>query len=383
MDTAVIQAMLSDLLLSLVLFVLFQHVARVSGQLVGIASWGTAQLAYTVGVNLLDTLPAMLGNDVLVRRAMLHDIGAVVACAGMAGLARATVHFVHQRPLYPAERIAFALAVALPLAAWALAGDALLDGIPLTLVEVAALLTMGWHLHALRGPGDRLPRWLMSLGCLALAVLYASVIPGWFGGRHGLDDQWVSTDLALWFLLNFCMLVLTSFHAAEALRTSARTDPLTGAFNRRGLEQLATWSGPPCNVAVALLDLDHFKAINDGHGHGMGDRVLARFADTVRTCIRADDRFARLGGDEFLLVMPGVDAAQAGVLVERIRQACVAGMVLAEAPELRVRLSAGIATGLSSDRLDDLIHAADAALYEAKRRGRDQVRVHVPERPAA
>src|SRR5690606_35776572 len=102
-----------------------------------------------------------------------------------------------------------------------------------------------------------------------------------------------------------CMLMLASFRAAEPLRRGALFDPLTGALNRRGLdnELQSHGGGSPSEqgLAVIALDLDHFKAVNDDHGHEAGDLVLQRFSDVVRGCIRSEDLFARLGGEEFML----------------------------------------------------------------------------------
>src|SRR5690606_37454141 len=140
----------------------------------------------------------------------------------------------------------------------------------------------------------------------------------------GPNESWVNIDLSTWYLLNFCMLMLTSFRAAEAFRQSAMFDPLTGALNRRGLNvELAARRnriGPSRKLAVIALDLDHFKAINDAHGHQIGDLVLQQFSEAVRGSIRSNDLFARVGGEEFIVVLREVDYDDARHMAERIRE---------------------------------------------------------------
>ncbi|MCR8526376.1 GGDEF domain-containing protein, partial [Escherichia coli] len=145
----------------------------------------------------------------------------------------------------------------------------------------------------LDAPPDRVPARLMMLGCAALFVLYGADLSNALTGRYGPNQAWVNADLSIWFMLNFCMLMLTSFRASESLRLSALFDPLTGALNRRGLQSELRARVEPkpvgTGLAVLALDLDHFKSINDRHGHATGDLVLQRFSDTVRGCIRGDD----------------------------------------------------------------------------------------------
>ncbi len=207
------------------------------------------------------------------------------------------------------------------------------------------------------------------------------MVPGWFRGRFGIDDIWVSTDLALWFMLNFCMLTLTSLRAAEALRHSALFDPLTGALNRRGLSHgLDEQHAPDAatvvgGLAVLALDLDHFKQINDEHGHQAGDRVLRTFSDTVRRYIGQDDLFARTGGEEFVVVSAGLDCDQAWQLAERIRVATTQ-LQFPQHQSLRIGVSVGVACTLHRIPISDLMGLADRALYAAKHGGRNRVELH-------
>jgi diguanylate cyclase (GGDEF)-like protein len=132
----------------------------------------------------------------------------------------------------------------------------------------------------------------------------------------------------------------------------------------------ASRTGSPLSVAV--LDLDHFKRINDLYGHRMGDEVLRRFAGLIKAELRALDHSARWGGEEFLVLMPHVEPEQALVALERIRVK-LAELPMSEHDALRVTLSAGLTLWQPGESMELVIERADAALYEAKHRGRNQV----------
>jgi diguanylate cyclase (GGDEF)-like protein len=384
MANAVFFSLLSDCMLALVLFALFSYVAHVSRTLYGIATWGLAHLAYTLGADSIDVLASALreaGHPVAALLAV--NLGAVLACAGMAGLAWALVQFVQQRRLRRRELAWMPLSMVPPVIAWLAAGTTDAQGMALSLVEVVALATMIWQLRRLRAAPDKVPARLMMVSCALLIGIYSSGMSGWLEGRghYDIDDLWVSSDLALWSMLNFCMLMLSSFHAAEALRHGALVDPLTGALNRRGLShsleerRAPGGAAAPDSLSVLALDLDRFKEINDRHGHRIGDQVLQAFSDTVRACIRQHDLFARTGGEEFVIVTTGMRCEEAVRLGERIRQSTDA-LRLPTHGGLRVGVSIGVACATRRIAVVDLMDLADQALYEAKRGGRNRV-VHL------
>jgi len=158
----------------------------------------------------------------------------------------------------------------------------------------------------------------------------------------------------------------------------ALTDPLTGLYNQRYLTrhlQGLLQGGQTHEIAVLMIDVDHFKAVNDTHGHAVGDKVLRAIADTLRGNIRVFDSLARYGGEEFAVVMPGTDAADAVVAAERLR-AAVEAMPFACQPDEACQLTVSIGVACTDDypaALEDLLYAADLALYEAKRAGRNRV----------
>lgn len=168
--------------------------------------------------------------------------------------------------------------------------------------------------------------------------------------------------------------------ANERLGALAATDPLTLLANRRGFESFAAIvmaqaarSGDP--VALVSFDIDHFKSVNDTHGHEAGDRVLQALADSLRHASRAADVAARLGGDEFVLMLPRTSAEEAAEVAQRVRSAfATRPVMLASGREIRGTVSAGLAlSGDGNATLATLLGQADEALYEAKKAGRDQL----------
>ncbi len=164
--------------------------------------------------------------------------------------------------------------------------------------------------------------------------------------------------------------------------TQASTDPLTGLPNRRSLENSVRRlreTGNP--YAVAFGDLDHFKTVNDKHGHAAGDHALRVFARVLRDQLRPVDIFGRYGGEEFLIVLPLCDAPEATEVLERIRASLSVTLVSAECPPFTV--SFGLALGNAAESFEDTVSAADGALLDAKREGRDRIVLARPVRADA
>lgn len=168
-----------------------------------------------------------------------------------------------------------------------------------------------------------------------------------------------------------------SFH--ETLLDQSTRDPLTGLGNRgatltelQGRFDLSRRHGRP--LSVIMCDLDHFKTINDTHGHGAGDAVLAAFGDRVRANLRGTDLAGRIGGEEFLLILPETDSEGAMLLAERLRVAVSETLVSLAPEDLHVTCSLGVAERGPEDRDGGaLLGRADGALYLAKRDGRNRV----------
>ena len=160
---------------------------------------------------------------------------------------------------------------------------------------------------------------------------------------------------------------------AQALTEQSTTDPLTGVANRRGLMQLITGLDDDLPIGVLLVDLDHFKAVNDSQGHIVGDTVLAVVSARLRSTCEASATVTRWGGEEFVVIAPGCDAGELAWLAERLRGS-VGGNPLAVGGRepLSVTISVGTALGAAAN-FDELLNEADAAMYRAKAAGRDRV----------
>ena len=168
------------------------------------------------------------------------------------------------------------------------------------------------------------------------------------------------------------------------LRRLSVTDALTGAYNRQYLQQclpteLALAAERGSHLSIAMIDVDHFKQINDQFGHDVGDRVLASVAHLLRSAIRADDMLVRYGGEEFLAVLPRIDRQHAREIGERMRMQFESHPLEARGQPIEVRISVGIAQhrhhGERTEAPAELIQRADRALYRAKGRGRNRVEV--------
>jgi diguanylate cyclase (GGDEF)-like protein len=162
---------------------------------------------------------------------------------------------------------------------------------------------------------------------------------------------------------------------AETMQYLALTDSLTGLPNRRALtrqieRELTRARRYNRALVVALLDVDHFKAINDTHGHDVGDRVLREIGRTAREELRDTDVLGRWGGEEFLLIAPETTLVQGRALAERVRTRLAETRIL---DRLRVTVSIGVAAVRGDETMKDVVRRADDALYQAKAHGRDQV----------
>lgn len=165
----------------------------------------------------------------------------------------------------------------------------------------------------------------------------------------------------------------------EQVREQVLHDPLTGLYNRRYLDEFfEREQSRACRedgeLVLALIDLDHFKVLNDTHGHMVGDDVLRAVANFFEARLRNTDVIFRIGGEEFLLILGGLDLREAFERVESLREQLAATPIQTKVGALAIRFSAGLACRrLHGDELDELMHAADSALYQAKRDGRNRV----------
>lgn len=164
------------------------------------------------------------------------------------------------------------------------------------------------------------------------------------------------------------------------LRRLSVTDKLTGAYNREFLStqlpasmQEALQQGEP--LSIVMIDVDHFKKVNDTHGHHIGDKVLAEIARRLRETSRSGDMLVRYGGEEFLLLLPSANVATAAEIADRVRQQLHDSTVEVGDLQLDIHVSAGVAQHRHGESATELFRRADTALYDAKANGRNRVEV--------
>jgi diguanylate cyclase len=186
-------------------------------------------------------------------------------------------------------------------------------------------------------------------------------------------------------LVPFSMLGLLSFYFRTAsadierkMTEMALTDPLTGLFNRRQMnlrlqEEAARHRRTGTDFSVIIADVDHFKDINDRHGHDVGDRVLARVAHLFAEGLRTGDAIARWGGEEFLVLLPGAHLMAAEEVAQRLRTAAESRLGIGETLAVPLTVTFGVATFASFRSLEACLKAADEALYRGKAGGRNRV----------
>ncbi|MER8572215.1 GGDEF domain-containing protein [Mesorhizobium sp. M1338] len=208
-----------------------------------------------------------------------------------------------------------------------------------------------------------------------------------YDGFYG-SSYWTTALLShalLSLLTALCLFCAAALDVMKALKTETHTDPLSGLFNRRGFEERGMLLLRHCAtarfpVALVLADLDHFKALNDVHGHAAGDRVIADFAAKLRSAAGARGVAGRIGGEEFAVLLPLTDLAAARLFAEAVRTVYSAGHVDGLPAGTKVTASFGVAARSGDETLEPLMRRADDALYKAKKNGRDSVRLSY-ERP--
>jgi diguanylate cyclase (GGDEF)-like protein len=259
------------------------------------------------------------------------------------------------------------------------------------LILGSGFLALAFLLHRLAGTSSPASGLMMSGFVAASLMLFGRAF------LTAIDPHMVATSFlasgflqSLSFLTAYAVILVTSFgflllhreRSESIAQRLALTDPLTGTFNRRTFLDLADKeisrsrrAGTP--LSLIMLDLDHFKLINDRHGHLAGDMVLKRFSEIAQGCLRKEDLLVRFGGEEFCILLPDVSLELAYTMAERIRKAVEQTSFASDALSagMAVTVSAGVAR-LKDDSMDDvveLVRCADEALYSAKSAGRNRV----------
>jgi diguanylate cyclase (GGDEF)-like protein len=226
---------------------------------------------------------------------------------------------------------------------------------------------------------------LFAHGALFLLRTPLVLMLPWAPGSQVHESVWLTVlsfeALLFTIAIAFILLAMAKERIEYRHRTAAMVDSLTGIANRRaflldGEELMKRHAWDPCPAAVLVIDLDHFKSINDRFGHAIGDRVLQVFAEAVKGNVRSCDLIGRLGGEEFAAVLYNISRDRALVVAERIRESFAAAAVEVDGRPVLATVSIGVVVN-QDGQLDvpDLLAQADQALYHAKERGRNRVEI--------
>jgi len=337
--------------------------------------WGTAYLLGAVSVALSTLASNMLGAMLSLA---LNAVG--FAACGMVWNAARVFH--GRRPNLPGLLLGAMVWVA-AVTMLKPEASAIRFMIGAAIVAVYAALTAAQLWSERRKTLQR--RW----PAIVVPVLHGFVLmlPILLGGLLRPHDDafassiWVtvfSIELVLYAVATvFVIFMLVSERVVTAHKTAASTDPLTGMFNRRGFAEATSRviereanAGRP--VTVLIFDLDHFKSINDRFGHSAGDEILKLFATVVLSTLRITDLSGRVGGEEFAALLP-CPLEEGVIAAERVREAFADSGIVVEDGPVDTTVSIGVAGGPAGTELEVLLAAADSALYQAKRNGRNRV----------
>lgn len=257
-------------------------------------------------------------------------------------------------------------------------------GLAWSLLRASAEALAGLHREFGRGGAIACTAPLLTIGVLfALRAVLAPIFTGEVG-RSATTGGTFNAGLGL-ALLTLTLLQNLGLGAMVVVRTVAQLqrlsdhDALTGVLNRRGLvahheRECSRLRRGGIGYALLLVDIDHFKRVNDAHGHGVGDLALMAVAHTLRAAMRPGDVVARTGGEEFCVLLADVDPSQALRTAQRLREAVRDGTVPVESLSLSLTCSIGVAwTRDPAETLDAMSRRADEAMYRAKALGRDRV----------
>lgn len=384
LDTGVFVALINpgmSLVFSATFFLLWRH--RPEQRYIGLLS--LSFLALGIGFALLYftlysiTFSRLLSNLLLI--------------AGAAGFALGSLSRLGRRP--PLRALGIVTGIGFAVFLWFLYvdHDITMRIYAINFTVAAIMLVMAVEMRKARAPKliDKLLSWQLYFWSATFVIRPLVVV--WIDGPY--EDYATFHDSLYWitliysaslFLLLFPLMQITAIalDVMDALKRDSFTDSLSGLLNRRGFEdgakdvlrQVRRRSLP---VSIILCDLDRFKAINDTYGHACGDEVIVEFARCLRRVAGPDHLAGRLGGEEFAILLEGATLATARLVAEKIR-ASLSGSPISGLPaELRVSASFGIAEQEAREELGCLLRRADAALYDAKKTGRDRVAAFRPE----
>jgi diguanylate cyclase (GGDEF)-like protein len=231
---------------------------------------------------------------------------------------------------------------------------------------------------------DNMLFYILSVMSIVLLVIMPIYIA--FGTRLAVHTTTFGFTVSMLFMLVFMLGFGSSvmFELVQKLNEQMTIDPLTKTKNRRFFDQVAPQYQSAVErrhttVSFIACDIDHFKQVNDQHGHDVGDYALCHFASILSNEIRAHDALIRMGGEEFLIICPNLNASQAFQLADRLRKAVALDGFTHNGAKLILTASFGVATLTNDYVLKDIVKLADGALYKAKSLGRNRVVAATPD----
>jgi len=262
-------------------------------------------------------------------------------------------------------------------------------------VEVPAalliILMLGVIIAVVHIKGPTLVYWLYpaTLSCFCVLKARTSsilslmsmllLLPALYPALDGLEVALIYTTLILLCLFGYTFTLMSYQQHLELTKLAAR-DGLTGAWNRRSLDDamaqlINKHQRKPMTASLIIMDLDHFKKINDTYGHAVGDEILIKIADLLRSVVRMSDQIYRYGGEEFVLIAEGADLKEAAILAETIRSRVEKSQLF---EEQKVTISLGVAELSQASSAERWLTLADDALYCAKHQGRNRFSLAQP-----
>jgi diguanylate cyclase (GGDEF)-like protein len=344
----------------------------------GLSHWAGSLVVRALGLGLLAWNGPLQGGAVAVGAALLALSMTLQAAALLAFDRKSLAAWIHT---------ALIAAVAVPLqllepdrGSGVVFGGVVFGAILLVIATIAA------RIHSPAGSRARgiLVACFATAGVACLlrgigSVLLADPMTG-FRDPTGFAAATFLAAFAAAIASTFGFLLMHKERADAEARRLATIDPLTGAYNRTTFHEIAERelsrarrAGQP--LSIVMLDIDHFRAINEKHGHRVGDEVLRQFAELVRSALRKEDMLVRFGGEEFLVMLPDVPGPGAVVVAGRIRRYVANEPIEAGGEKFAVTVSLGVAARLDEgpESIDTLLDRADSALELAKERGRNRV----------
>lgn len=345
--------------------------------------WGFAHAAYTVGLALLIAAFAIPNHAVIPLSATLMCTTPVLIWAGV----RSFFGLKLRWPVIVAAPAVLPVIALLPegidVQKWS--GALGFSFWPVFLTASAYLL--------ITQRGERLrARWMLSGFLMLHTSVFTVALVEVLTGRFSYDEAppigsafGIVHFESILFSMGVALTMILICHERSEQRyvEASRVDPLTGSSNRSAFFETAEkllqrdrHADAPCSLI--MFDLDRFKAINDNYGHQFGDRILRDFAETVRQSMRPRDFFGRYGGEEFVVILPGTSIETAVAIAERVRRLFAESHEFVDGAPLRATVSAGVATAGEGMDLNDIVAAADKAMYSAKHNGRNRVERAAP-----